>query len=401
MGLNELGIWGRTMRGLTVFSLASALQVALLVVPASAQTCADPAGGLGVSRIVEIDASTGPLYGDITKFAHEDTFLGPKEVVLTFDDGPIPWITKSILDTLDTYCTKATFFSVGQMAMAYPQYSKEVLARGHTLGAHTWSHPMNLAHMPFEKAKDQIERGFAAVALAAGQPIAPFFRFPGLNDSDPLLNHLQSRGIATFTVDVVSNDSYIANPSRLTQRTLAGIEQHNGGIILFHDIKASTTKALPEILHQLQVRGYKVVHMRAKATMTPMAGLEQELTPKLSKVASQESSATEAILQLRPIVETAALPQVTPATSTPPVTELAPVARVRVAAVAVDSEARSSGTSRKAKKTVADDGDDLDRAVKPPRQKVRQRSSKKFSNPAASAKSSATGKVSKAAFFPF
>ena len=42
----------------------------------------------------------------------------PKEVVLTFDDGPMPWITKSILDTLDNHCTKATFFSVGRMAIA-------------------------------------------------------------------------------------------------------------------------------------------------------------------------------------------------------------------------------------------------------------------------------------------
>ena len=233
--------------------------------------CARP-GALGISRIVDIDTRGGPHFGDVSRNVREPTFLGPKEVVLTFDDGPIPWITKSILGTLDKYCTKATFFSVGQMALAYPQYSKEVIARGHTLGAHTWSHPMNLAHLSYEKAKDQIERGFAAVTLAAGQPIAPFFRFPGLNDSDPLLAHLQTRGIASFTVDVVSNDSYIANPSRLTQRTLAEIEQHKGGIILFHDIKASTARALPAILSELDARGYRVVHMVAKHPFVPDDG---------------------------------------------------------------------------------------------------------------------------------
>src|SRR5512137_2314374 len=83
-------------------------------------TCAEPAQALGVERVVEIDTASGPLYGDISVLSREDTFLKPREVVLTFDDGPMPWITKSILDTLDRFCTKATFFSVGRMAIAYP-----------------------------------------------------------------------------------------------------------------------------------------------------------------------------------------------------------------------------------------------------------------------------------------
>ncbi len=75
------------------------------------------------------------------------------------------------------------------------------------------SHPNNLKRLSPEKAQDEIERGFAAVALGAATGIAPFFRFPGLNDSDELLTYLQSRGIASFTVDVISNDSFIGSPS--------------------------------------------------------------------------------------------------------------------------------------------------------------------------------------------
>ena len=56
----------------------------------------------------------------MTKRTKETSFLEPKEVVLTFDDGPVPWVTTPILDTLDKFCTKATFFSVGEMALAYP-----------------------------------------------------------------------------------------------------------------------------------------------------------------------------------------------------------------------------------------------------------------------------------------
>lgn len=253
-------------------------------VPARAEsTCADPANALGVDRVIEIDAANGPLYGEISVLQREENFLRPREVVLTFDDGPMPWITRSILDTLDRFCTKATFFSVGRMAIAYPDTVKDVMARGHTLGSHTWSHPLNLKRRGLDKAIEEIERGFAAVALAARQPIAPFFRFPGLSDSDPMMAHLQQRGIAAFTVDVVSNDSYIASADRLASYTLAQIDQRNGGIILFHDIKSATAKALPAILNGLKQRGYKVVHMRAKAPLVPLATYDADLLKLMAK----------------------------------------------------------------------------------------------------------------------
>lgn len=253
------------------------------------ETCANPKDALGVSRIVEIDTKSGPLYGAFTKYEKEARFLGPKEVVLTFDDGPMPKHTKPILAALDKFCTKATFFYVGQMAQAYPDMVKEVMGRGHTMGTHTWSHPMNLKALSLERATDQIERGFAAVALAAGQPISPFFRFPGLSDSGPLLAHLQERGIAAFTVDVVSNDSYIGSPSRLVARTIAQVEHQNGGIILFHDIKASTAAALPTILAELKKRGFKVVHMRSKQNFEPLPALTAELEAKQAAAAAKKS----------------------------------------------------------------------------------------------------------------
>ena len=384
------------MRAELKFVCVLAVQAALSCGLAAAQTCADPASGLGVTRIVEIDTSTGPLYGDMSKYVREDTFLGPKEIVLTFDDGPLPWITKSILDTLDQYCTKATFFSVGQMALAYPEYPKEVLARGHTLGSHTWSHPMNLSRLSFEKAKDQIERGQAAVALAAGQPIAPFFRFPGLNDSDPLLQYLQTRGMASFTVDVVSNDSFIASSSRLVQITIAQVEQRKGGILLFHDIKASTAHALPDILKELKTRGYKVVHMKAKTAATPIASYEAELAPILAKTVARASAAArekagskskaggeEVAHQLRPLDGLGA-PQKQVDLAGVTVVELTAPARARLAAVALVPEARSAAQLRRAKRAAAAqkvESDDLDRAIKPTRQKVRYKQPKKAANP--------------------
>ena len=236
---------------------------------AAAPAACGPNDGLGVSRVLEIDTASGPLFGDHTKFQKQTSFLNPKEVVLTFDDGPMPAITRSILDTLDRHCTRATFFHVGKMAAAFPGDVKAVVARGHTVGTHTWSHPLNIKRLKPEAAVEEIEKGFAAVAAAAGQPIAPFFRFPGLSDNASLLTHLQSRGVGTFTVDVISNDSYIHDADKLVRLTMERVEARQGGILLFHDIKAATARALPTILTQLQARGYKVVHLRSKRPFVP------------------------------------------------------------------------------------------------------------------------------------
>jgi peptidoglycan/xylan/chitin deacetylase (PgdA/CDA1 family) len=312
--------------------------------------------------VVEIDAANGPLYGEISVLQREENFLGPREVVLTFDDGPMPWITGSILDTLDRFCTKATFFSVGRMAIAYPDTVKEVLARGHTLGAHTWSHPLNLKRRGLDRAIDEIERGFSAIALAAGQPIAPFFRFPGLSDSDPMMAHLQERGIAAFTVDVVSNDSYIASADRLASYTLAQIDQRNGGIVLFHDIKSATAKALPVILAGLKQRGYKVVHMRPKAPLVPMTTYDADLLKLMSKQRPRPAGEAASTIpagtaedqpggtaNLMPFFGSPAVLK-TLSGADADVTELSPPARLRAPTAAVGDHADAEPTAKTEKR---------------------------------------------------
>jgi peptidoglycan/xylan/chitin deacetylase (PgdA/CDA1 family) len=233
----------------------------------AAADCSANASAMPVSRIVEVDATGGPLFGALTDELREPSFLKRKEIVLTFD----------------AYCAKAMFFAVGRMAIAYPSTVRDIVARGHTLGSHTYSHPYNLPKMSEDAAKADIERGLAAVSAAAGQPATPFFRFTGLADSPQLLSYLASRHIASFTVDVVTNDSYISDTKRLVQNTIAEVERTKGGIILFHDIKPTTAKALPEILTQLKAKGYKLVHVTAARPSTPTAELVAEYAPKVAK----------------------------------------------------------------------------------------------------------------------
>lgn len=300
-----------------VYLVAALIAGAALGGPAYAASCS---AGKGVNRVVEIDTSGGPIFGAITKRTKEQRFLAPKEVVITFDDGPLPWITRSILDTLDRHCAKATFFEVGRMAVAYPGVTREILARGHTIGGHTWSHPLNLPRMKPEKAQAEIEKGLAAVSLAAGRPVSPFFRFTGLSDSNALLAYLQSRGIASFTVDVVSDDSFISDPARLARVTLERIEATKGGIVLFHDIKAATARALPHILAELDARGYRIVHLRTRTPLKPVATYDAELSPLVAKAMASADKKT-----LMPFYGAVGPERVASA----PVTEIAPPARER------------------------------------------------------------------------
>ncbi len=250
---------------------------------AHAAPCANPQTAIGLERIVEVEPGSGPLFGALTHQVHEPAFLAEREVVLTFDDGPSPWVTPKILDTLERHCTKATFFAVGNMAVAYPHIARDIIARGHTLGSHTLSHPRRLPEMPAARAHDEIERGFAALEAATGGGIAPFFRFTGLNDSAPLLSYLQRRGVASFTVDVVSDDSFIAAPDELARVTIERTVRKNGGILLFHDIKPGTAKALPMILEGLRERGFRIVHLRHRSSYTADPSLVADYTERAAK----------------------------------------------------------------------------------------------------------------------
>ena len=120
-----------------------------------------------------------------------------------------------------------------------------------------------------------------------------------MSDSARLLAYLQERGIAAFTVDVVSNDSYIGSPAEPHRAHLDQVEHQNGGIMLFHDIKASTANALPTILGELKKRGYKIVLMRPKTTFTPLPALTAELEAKRAKVAEKRAAKENAGAVLR------------------------------------------------------------------------------------------------------
>jgi peptidoglycan/xylan/chitin deacetylase (PgdA/CDA1 family) len=242
-------------------------------------TCDKP-GGMGLTRIVEIDTTGGPGFG-FEHFKQYD-FLRDKEVVLTFDDGPWPNNTPAVLKALTDECLKATFFEIGKHATWHPEITKQVLAAGMTVGTHTWSHK-DLARNPYakdiEQAKAEIEMGFSAVHMAAGGgKIAPFFRFPALQHPPQLMSYLAERNVGVFSTDIDSRDFKLHKPEDVIKSVMSQLEKHGKGIILMHDFKQHTAEAMPELIRQLKAGGYKVVHMVPKGEVTTLPKYDEMLS---------------------------------------------------------------------------------------------------------------------------
>jgi peptidoglycan/xylan/chitin deacetylase (PgdA/CDA1 family) len=244
--------------------------------PVTAIAACDKPGGMGLTRVVEIDTTGGPGFG-FEHFKQYD-FLRDKEVVLTFDDGPWPENTPAVLKALADNCLKATFFEIGEHAMWHPEIAKQVAAAGNTIGSHTWSHK-DLSKKPYaddiDLAKQEIEMGVSAVHAAVAGPIAPFFRFPALQHPPELLSYLAERNIASFSADFDSFDFKIRKPEQVIHSVMTKLEKYGKGIILMHDFQKATAEAMPDLLRQLKAGGYKVVHLVPHAPVTTIAKYDE------------------------------------------------------------------------------------------------------------------------------
>src|SRR6266566_2068310 len=189
-------------------------------------TCANNPNALGLTRIVEVDTTGGPGFG----FEHfkEHDFLRPKEVVLTFDDGPWPNNTPAVLAALAAHCIKATFFPIGKHAIWHPE----------------------------------------------------------------ILTYLGQRNIAIFSCDMDSFDFTMRKPEQVIRSVMSKLEKHGKGIILMHDFQHATAEALPELLNQLKANGYKIVHMVPKAPLQTLAEYDEMVQKenKLPTVSSRPTS---------------------------------------------------------------------------------------------------------------
>jgi peptidoglycan/xylan/chitin deacetylase (PgdA/CDA1 family) len=196
-------------------------------------------------------------------------------------------------------CLKATFFPIGKHATYYPEALKQVVAAGHTVGSHTWSHADLEAVMKKSgpgAAKEEIEKGASAVHMMAGAPIAPFFRFPDLRHPPEMLTYLGERNIASFSTDIDSWDFKIKKPEELIKSLMGKLQKQGKAIILMHDFQKVTTIALPQILGQLRKNGFKVVQMVPKTTLTTLPQYDEAVL-KENKLPTLSNRPTDAVVR--------------------------------------------------------------------------------------------------------
>lgn len=252
------------MRAIAIIGLG--LSVLLGAAAANASGCASNPYALGTSRVLTIDPAQYPRLGTVQ---YPDTLpLEDKEVVLTFDDGPLPPYTNRILEILAAECVKANYFLIGKMARGYPDLVKRIAAEGHTVGTHTQNHPLAFDKMSANEYRPEIEDGIASVATALGNrnALAPFFRIPGLLRAEGVEDYLRSRRLTAWSADLTGDDWKHISASEVVKRTISRLEENRRGIILLHDIQPATALALPNLLKELKARGYRIVLVKPAAS---------------------------------------------------------------------------------------------------------------------------------------
>jgi peptidoglycan-N-acetylglucosamine deacetylase len=248
--------------------IPAVLAASLLTATAAiAGECPGNPDALGTSRTIVVDPLEHPRLGGMQY--RESLPLEEKEVVLTFDDGPLPPKTNAVLDILAKECVKATFFLVGKMATTFPDVVHKIEAAGHTIGTHSQNHPLKLHKVSLAKAEEELSGGITSVTSVLGQPPAPFIRIPGLARTNAIDQYLGEQKLMTWSADFPADDWTKISPTQVYTRALQRIEAYGKGILLLHDIQPRTVAALPTLLHELKRRGYRIVHVVPATPDTP------------------------------------------------------------------------------------------------------------------------------------
>jgi peptidoglycan/xylan/chitin deacetylase (PgdA/CDA1 family) len=229
---------------------------------ARAEHCPGNPDALGTSRVLTLDPREYPKVGAMDHAVALP--LSDKEVVLTFDDGPVPRYSDQILDILAAQCVKATFFLVGEMARAHPSTVRRIFAEGHTIGTHSEDHPSRFGKLPRSLVEWEIDKGILDVGAALGDAtrVAPFFRVPGLARSDVIESELADRVLVDFGSDTVADDwHHRISPKKIIALAMNRLKARGKGILLLHDIHPATVAAVPDLLRELNQRGFHIVHV--------------------------------------------------------------------------------------------------------------------------------------------
>ncbi|HEY0312654.1 MAG TPA: polysaccharide deacetylase family protein [Allosphingosinicella sp.] len=216
-----------------------------------------------------------------TPYVVQRTGYREQTVALTFDDGPDAEWTPKILDILKEKHVPATFFIVGENALPHPQLLNRIVAEGHELGNHSYTHP-NMALLSPRGVRLELNATERLVEAYTGRGMR-LFRAPYFGDAEPTTADelgpalaAQQSGYVNVGLHVDPADWKTPGVVPIVRRTLDqvenGDEERSGNIVLLHDAggdRSQTVAALPHIIDLLRARGYGFVPVSALVGLTP------------------------------------------------------------------------------------------------------------------------------------
>ena len=189
-----------------------------------------------------------------------------KVVYITIDDGPTT-DTPKLLDILDQYNAKATWFVTGQYmeGSALKDMLKQIHDKGHTIGVHTFSHQYKQIYSSPDAYMEDYNKMNKIIVSAVGES-SDIFRFPGGSNAGynkkirrELLDRVNSEGLVYYDWNAFTGDTEGMSRSEMISKAVKECGYNNKAILLMHDVPGRDTvvEALPEILKQLQDKGYE------------------------------------------------------------------------------------------------------------------------------------------------
>ena len=307
LGGEDPGIWS----ALKMAPQPSAAELSALKVIPSGEAIA----GIGHGAIVGVNvehedatreievASDGRVVGTYRNFGSFPTLFreggdgDPHAVSLTFDDGPDPTWTPLILDVLKREGVKATFFIVGSRAELYPSLVQRIVAEGHELGNHTYTHS-TLPGSSEQQLRIELNATQRLIETLTGRSTL-LFRPPYNAEAHPtrldeltMLNSAQKLGYMVVLEDIDSMDWAREGVNSIVSRIRRG-RQAGGNVVLLHDAggnRAQTLEALPAIIDYFQTRGDRLVPLhtmldKTYAAVMPRVEIEKmSLSPRVAAI---------------------------------------------------------------------------------------------------------------------
>ena len=163
---------------------------------------------------------------------------------LTFDDGPSADVTPQLLQLLDRHKAKATFYLIGEKAAEQPTLTQEIVAAGHRLGNHSYSHK-RFSRISAAEQRDEIARAEGVLKLADGAGEHAFR--PPWGDAPPSLLLRAARSRLALQLWTIDSKDYTLSADAVVEH-LAGVKPRSSDVILFHDDADRSVKALAELL---------------------------------------------------------------------------------------------------------------------------------------------------------